>query len=206
MVAAAAATEHAISHHQPRAVLNFGCAGSHVRDQFPGDVIIGTQSVAHATVRIDQQGEEIFASNVFSVGNDDQAANVFASDPQLVDLASQAAKEWQPDPWPLGDAPRAPEVRLGVVGSADVWTQHHARLDLLHQRHLTVCEDMEAAAIAQIAALHGVPFLTIKDISNNEFLDATDFSDAGAGLLEVEVGRRAAELTRRVLERLSLSC
>jgi nucleoside phosphorylase len=65
---------------------------------------------------------------------------------------------------------------------------------------------MEAAAIAQIAGLHGVPFLTIKDISNNEFLDATDFSDEGAGLLESEVGRRAAELTRRVLERLSLGC
>jgi len=204
MVASAAATEHAISHHRPRCVLNFGCAGSHVRDQYPGDVIIGTQSVAHATVRIDHTGEEVFASNLFTVGQDGQGANVFASDGELVALAQEAARDWQPAPWPVGDAPRLPEVREGVIGSADVWTQHHPRLDLLHKRHLTLCEDMEAAAIAQVAGLHNVPFLTIKDISNNEFLDATDFSDEGAGLLEVEVGRRAAELTRRLLERLAI--
>jgi adenosylhomocysteine nucleosidase len=202
MVAAAAATEHAIATHRPRAILNFGCAGSHVRDQYPGDVVIGSGAVAHATVRIAQGGEEIFASNVFSVGNDNQAANVFSCNPGLIELAQAAAAGWQPDPWPVGDAPRAPGVHLGYIGSADIWTQHPARLDILHSRHKTLCEDMEAAAIAQIAGLHGVPFLTIKDISNNEFLDPTDFSDEGAGILESELGRRAAELTWRVLERM----
>lgn len=204
MVAAAAATEHVVARYQPTAVLNFGCTGSHVRDQYPGDVVIGSGSVAHATFRIAPDGEEIYDRNVFSVGSDSQAANVFESDPRLVAVARDAARGWLPDPWPVGDPPRLPGVRVGYVGSADVWTQHSDRLEVLHGRHQTLCEDMEAAAIAQVAALHGVPFLTIKDISNNEFLDVTDFSEHGAGILEEELGRRAAELTWRVLERMTL--
>lgn len=199
MVAAAAATEHVITRYEPSVVLNFGCTGSHVRDQFPGDVIIGAGSVSHAPVRIDAEGAEIFSIGGFGVGEDAESANYFASDPGLVRLAQRVAETWQPGPWPVGTAPRPPRVVTGNVGSGDVWNQHIIRLERLNQLHGTLCEDMEAAAIAQIATLHGVPFLTIKDISNNEFLEVTDFDDHGAGILEAELGRRAAELTWRVL-------
>jgi nucleoside phosphorylase len=59
---------------------------------------------------------------------------------------------------------------------------------------------MEAAAIGQVAALHRAPFLTIKDISNNEYHRATDL----AGDLEAfpfdEVGKRAAALLYATIE------
>lgn len=52
MVAAAAATEYAITMWQPRCVLNFGCAGAHTREVLPGDLIIGTSLVSHGRMRM----------------------------------------------------------------------------------------------------------------------------------------------------------
>jgi nucleoside phosphorylase len=63
---------------------------------------------------------------------------------------------------------------------------------------------MEAAAIAQVCALHGVPFLTIKDLSNNEFHAQTDIAGGFTDFPTEEVGKRAAALTHRLLEVLSL--
>ncbi|MEJ7839459.1 MAG: 5'-methylthioadenosine/S-adenosylhomocysteine nucleosidase [Thermomicrobiales bacterium] len=203
MVAAAAASQHLLSQHDPQVMLNFGCTGSHVREQYPGDVVIGAASIAHAPVRIDAVGNEIFTSGGFGVGEDAEADHIFPSGSGLVLLAQSIAETWQPDPWPVGSPPRLPGVRTGNVGSGDVWNQHLARLDALHARYGTLCEDMEAAAIAQVAAMHDVPFLTIKDISNNEYHDVTDFDEHGAGILEAELGKRAATLIWRILESLA---
>jgi nucleoside phosphorylase len=119
------------------------------------------------------------------------------ADPGLLEIARHAASGWSPEPWRAGSP--APRVLEGIVASADVWTQSHAGIDAISERHMSLCEDMEAAAIATIAALHGVPYLTIKDISNNELQQATIFDPEGAHLPEAEVGRRAAELTGRVI-------
>jgi nucleoside phosphorylase len=93
--------------------------------------------------------------------------------------------------WP-GDE-RKPNAIAGAIASADVWTQSTARLDAIHQQHTTLCEDMEAAAVGRIAFLHGLPFLPVKDISNNEFLRASDLSDFSDFPVD-EVGKRAAAI------------
>ena len=59
---------------------------------------------------------------------------------------------------------------------------------------------MEAAAIAQVCALHAVPFLTIKDLSNNEFHAASDIAGGFTDFPTAEVGKRAAALVYRLLE------
>ena len=120
-------------------------------------------------------------------------------DPWLRIQAESVADNWSPEPWPVGSPARPPIVTAGVVASADIWTQAPARIERLHARHASLCEDMEAAAIAQICALHTVPFLTIKDISNNELLRTTDaayFDGETAG----QLGRRAAALTLATLQ------
>jgi adenosylhomocysteine nucleosidase len=200
IVAAAAATERAINRHQPRAVLNFGCAGAHRRDIMPGDVIIGDRVVHHNKVHILATGEEHFMGFGYSVGEEKVEAADIPADPKWLTAAEHAADGFKVEDWPVekgwpAEVPhRAPIVRTGSVASADVWTQAHDRLDLLHARHASLCEDMEAAAISQVAALHRVPFLTIKDISNNEYHRSTDI----AGDLEAfpfdEAGKRAAAL------------
>ena len=170
---AAAATEHLIASHRPRVVLNYGCSGAHRRDILPGDVVIGEAAVHHGAVHILASGEEHFVGSSYDVGGESMNPAEIPADPALLALAREAAAGWTPEPWPrdLGWPPtvpyREPLVHSGVIASADIWTQAHARLELLHQRHRSLCEEMEAAAIAHICARHGVPFLAIKDISNN---------------------------------------
>jgi hypothetical protein len=49
---------------------------------------------------------------------------------------------------------------------------------------------MEAAAIAQVCGRHGVPFMTVKDISNNEFHALTDLGGNISVLHQCPTGRR----------------
>lgn len=202
MIRAAAATEATIHRHRPDAVLNFGCTGAHRRDVNIGDVIIGTRAVPHATMIITPEGVNRYHlhDNVDAPGPGETG---IPADPGLLAIARHAASGWLPEPW-RAESP-APRVLEGVVASADVWTQSHAGIEAISERHLSLCEDMEAAAIATISALHGVPFLTIKDISNNELQQATIFDPEGAHLPEAEVGRRAAELTGRVIAAIAQS-
>jgi adenosylhomocysteine nucleosidase len=208
MVNAAAGAEHLIGDYAPRALLNFGCAGAHRRDILPGDVIIGDGTVHHGAVHILATGEEYFPGKDYQVTGETVASTELATDPGLRGLAVEAAAGWTPDPWPRGlnlppdVEPRAPRVHLGRVASADIWTQFHERIDSLHARHGSLCEDMEAAAIAQVCGRHDVPFLTVKDISNNEFHALTELEGDIEVLPAAEIGRRAAELLLRTIARI----
>jgi adenosylhomocysteine nucleosidase len=208
MVNAAAASEHLIGTYAPRALLNYGCAGAHRRDILPGDVIIGDGTVHHGAVHILASGEEFFPGKEYQVTGETVASTELTTDPGLRGVAVEAAAGWTPEPWPRGlnlpsdMAPRAPQVHLGRVASADIWTQFHERIDSLHTRHGSLCEDMEAAAIAQVCGRHGVPFLTVKDISNNEFHALTDLEGDIEVLPAAEIGRRAAQLLLRIIARI----
>ena len=59
---------------------------------------------------------------------------------------------------------------------------------------------MEAAAIAQVCGRHGVPFMTVKDISNNEFHALTDLEGDIEVLPANEIGRRAVALLLRAID------
>ncbi|MDQ3043614.1 MAG: 5'-methylthioadenosine/S-adenosylhomocysteine nucleosidase [Chloroflexota bacterium] len=205
MVSAAAATARLILQYQPRAILNFGCAGAHTREIAPGDVVIGSSYVNHGAVHILPNGEEHYAGFAYEVGREAMTPKELPANADLLDFAHRMAADWSPESWPpdLGwpsEIPyRRPRVHTGPVASADIWTQAHARLDLLHARHGTLCEDMEAAAIAQVCAPHRTPFLAVKDISNNEFHGVTDIPGGFPEFPTAEVGKRAAALIERML-------
>jgi adenosylhomocysteine nucleosidase len=208
MVNAASGTEHVIGRYGPRAVFNFGCVGAHRRDILPGDVIIGSGAVNHGAVHVLHDGSEYFPGQEYQFAGETVALTELTTDRELREATIAAAEGWSPEPWPHGlNLPpaieqRPPETHVGRVGSADQWTQAHPRLDMLHGRHGTLCEDMEAAAIAQVCARHGVPFMTVKDVSNNEYHVLTELVGEIDVLPAEEVGRRSAELVLRTLERI----
>jgi nucleoside phosphorylase len=205
MVRAAAATEAAIAAHRSDAVLNFGCTGSHSNDINVGDVVIGTRAVAHSTMVVGPDGASRFDLHDGKEPPPPGETGI-AADPSLLAIARTAATGWQPDPWQSASGHNpAPRVHEGIVASADIWTQSHASIAALAERHHSLCEDMEAAAIATVCQLHDVPFLTIKDISNNELQQATIFDPSLGHLPEAEVGRRAATLAGRVLDAIALA-
>src|SRR5438093_29583 len=96
-----------------------------------------------------------------------------AIEPELVHLRGMlppaAAREWRHEPWPVGVgwpegvAHRAPRVVVGTVCSGDRWNRAPATIRALAEQHESLCEDMEAAALALTCLSHDVPFLAIKD-------------------------------------------
>jgi adenosylhomocysteine nucleosidase len=202
---AAAATERVIDTHSPTAIVNYGCAGAHHRDIMPGDVVIGERYVNHSRLQILPTGEERYVGFKYEVSGEYFEAADLAADPHLLEVTKAAAATYEPEPWPRDllwpetVSYRHPKIHSGTVVSADIWTQAHDRLDVLHGRHASLCEDMETASVAQICALHGVPFVSIKDISNSEYHRASDLTEFG-DFPTAEVGKRAAGLALRVVE------
>lgn len=205
MLSAAAVTEAVIAGYSPAAVLNYGCTGAHRPDLLPGDLVVGARTVAYDSVKTDALGNELRARMWYLKGGIQHKVSYLPAAPRLLNVALRAGREWEGrhELWPLAagwppSAPhRAPLLVVGTVVSADRWNRAPERIRALAARHESLCEDMEAAAIALTCASHDVPFLTIKDISNNELLRATDesFVDETEG----QLGRRAAALTLTTL-------
>jgi adenosylhomocysteine nucleosidase len=203
MVNAGAAFARALAECEPSVVVNYGCAGAHRPEIRPGEVVIGDRYVHHRAVTILPTGVERHSG--VPVDPDDITAfhDYFDADTRLLDLAKEAIEGWSPSVWP--DSPHLePRIFFGPVASADAWTQETGMIERINDEHGTLCEDMEAAALAQIAFMHGLPFLAVKDISNNEFDAATIHGEVGPTLaaVEQEVGRRAFEVIRRLLANL----
>lgn len=208
MVAAGAAAEAAIDRYRPRAVMNYGCTGAHREDILVGDVVVGTACIAADHGRLRPGGRfEYRPARLFADGKH-RDVEAFPAGSALLAVAESVVGNgrWPREPWPEAHWPqgiphRAPRVWFGPVASADRFTQDTDALRALHAQHATLCEDMEAAAIAQICTLHDLPFLTVKDISNNEFHTVSTFDKGGTfTALERELGKRAGSFLFALLE------
>ena len=200
LINAAAATAALCVLARPRALLNYGCAGAHRDDLGPGDVVLGERVVHVSSQIVLPSGERKHMGFDFHVDDARTQAEAIAADPGLLALARRVAEGCALPPWP-GEA-ESPRVLVGPVASADIWTQHGESIRTLHDLHGSLCEEMEAAAIAQVAAIHGVPFLAVKDISNNELRRATEANARGWPSLEAlapELGRRAALVVEAIV-------
>lgn len=205
MTSAAAATEALIARYHPAAILNYGCTGAHRPDLLPGDLVIGSRVVAVDRVTVEADGSEKYEGMLYLHTGIPKKVEYLLAEPSLLALAIRKATmlEEQHEPWPLesGWPPsiphRPPRHVIGTISSSDRWNQAPERIRRLVAQHDSMCEDMEAAAIALICASHDVPFLSIKDISNNELLRTTDehfFIET-----EGQLGRRASALTLALL-------
>ncbi len=212
MVAAGAATEAVIGRYAPRGVLNYGCTGAHREDILPGDVVVGTACIAYAGGRLLPGGVFEYKKPRLYRDGEDRRVDAYPVSDALLALAESvaAAGTWQREAWPQAHWPatmphRPPRVFFGPVASADRFTQDPDALRALHAQHASLCEDMEAAAIAQVCAIHDLPFLPVKDISNNEFLAQSTFEkETGTFyLLHGELGKRAAAFLFALLQRLA---
>ncbi len=201
LVNAAAATSALCLLDPPDILLNYGCSGAHREDLGPGDVVIG-DSVVHFSAQIVRpDGTRDYMGFDYVAGGERVQLEAIPTPPDLVALAERCAARVQIPAWPGYDAP--PRVHTGTIASADIWTQHGESIRSLHDLHGSLCEEMEAAAIAQVAAIYGIPFLPVKDVSNNELLKATGGATErgwpSLGEQEPEVGRRAALLVEAVV-------
>ncbi len=209
MASAAAAAEAAIQRFAPLAVLNYGCSGAHRADLLPGDIVIGERVVSLDRIMLEADGTEQRLQMWYEHAGELKGIESATASPELLDLAIRisAPLEGAHDPWPSavgwpeGIAHRVPQVVTGTIGTSDRWIRSPARIAQLTAIFQSDCEEMEAAAIALTCLTHDVPFLAIKDISNNELLRTTDhrFETETAG----QLGRRAAALILGMLREMT---
>ena len=204
MTSAAAITEAVIVRYQPVAVLNSGCAGAHRTDLLPGDIVVADRVVAYDNVREAPDGTLSFGNMHYLSRGIPRSVSALDADPDLLQLATRVPGTFDPwlvdVGWPAGVPHRPPRVAVGTVVSADHWNRAESTIRGLASQFDSLCEDMEAAAVALVCASHDLPFLAIKDIANNELLRATQ---SGRALLaeigEHQLGRRSAAFVRALL-------
>ena len=193
LINAAAATSALCALDPPTVLLNYGCAGAHRDDLRPGDVVLAERIMHVSAHVILPNGERQPTGFDYHVGEKRTQTEAITADRALLDQARAAADRAEIPCWPGSDEP--PRVLVGTVASADVWTQHGESIRTMHDRYGSLCEEMEAAAAAQVAAMYGIPFLAIKDISNNELRKATALTRPGWPSLDDlgdQLGLRAA--------------
>lgn len=207
LINAAAATSIVCDELDPRAVVNYGCSGAHRSELDCGDVVVGERIVHLSSVIVQPDGEQRYAGFRLNIDGEVVVRDAMFSDPLLVESALAEASSVDLPAWP--GIEHRPRVVAGTVGSADVWNQNDAGILAHHHKHGTLCEEMEAAAIAQICSLYEIPFLAVKDISNNELkqksaLASEDILDA-ITLDDVrdEIGLRAALIVESVIHSLA---
>jgi adenosylhomocysteine nucleosidase len=172
----------------PSAVISCGCSGAHRAEIAKGCVVVGTEvkPVAQAKILVDGS---VVPKGYRCTCQTPLIPSLYAN-PQLLAAARAVA------------AARYPEgaILFGPVASSDTWMCAIAKIHELHALFGTLCEEMEASAVAQVCDDFSIPFLAIKDISNNELHHqsklAKEATRQSAGGLDLSsIGQSAAAMT-----------
>jgi adenosylhomocysteine nucleosidase len=211
---AGAATERVVGQFSPAFVLNGGAAGAHDRDLLPGDAVVGSRyAILFPPSRqtfLGDGGPRTFRKGIrFRKGGARVHLDDCGACPDLLRLGLAAARRvvpafgrWMAPGWPAGVAPRPGVVTEGLVGSTDVWTSDPTEVAALHALYGAKCEDMESAWVAQVCALHDLPFLAVRVVSNSEAACPIAAADVPRAI--AAAGTRAAAVLAALVRDLSL--
>lgn len=175
MVNAAVATTLLIRDYQPELIINQGTAGAISEVLRVGDLVIGAAAVPFGAVRtasrprgagMDLEGWTPMPRRL-RLDGERVAFERFPSDPDLVEAALRLEH-------------RGGRVVKGVVGSGDQWNRELDKLAWARRVFGIDSEDMESAAVAQVARAFGVRFLPVRIISNSEMHDPVFHEETGA--------------------------
>jgi nucleoside phosphorylase len=103
---------------------------------------------------------------------------------------------WEGPGWPESEPRRSGRAVAGTIGSTDLWHVDAHDIRAYREAYGTACEDMESAFVAQVCALHAVPFLAVRAISDNEAAARLPEADALPAI--AAAGARAAAVLVRL--------
>ena len=162
-----------------------GSAGAVAPEVEIGDVIIGAKVIPHDAGVYLSKGFR-FCGVMASDSQGRQGwVRAFQADPHLVQAALSAGEDLL---WPRRSGKRTSAVRVGTIVTGDQVIFSQAKKEWLHRTFEALAVEMEGAAVAQVAAANGRPWLVVRAIS--------DQADASTGfdfipLLDYLVDRRS---------------
>ena len=143
-VNAARCTQLLIDRFSPSAIVNTGIS--------VGDVVVATGVLQH-DFDVTAFGH---AKGYLCTGGDDTAATVFPADEALSGCFAAAAQAI------LGEG----HVHRGLIATGDQFISGAEHKSALYSEFRAMAAEMEGGAIAQVAAMDGVPFAVIRSISD----------------------------------------
>ncbi len=157
---ALAATLAGIAAFRPRAIVSQGMAGAHHEQLRPGDIVVAERTVDYSAFRSSREGgaaEPLHHRFRSPEGGFQEFRGGFPSDPGLISMFASQPNEHG-------------RVWRGVAGSAYQYNRVKSDIQAIRERCGTDCEDMESAFAAGGAAIHNIPFVAVRMISNSEFV------------------------------------
>lgn len=207
---AGAAGERIIAEFKPDAILQGGSAGGLNKNLLPGDIVVGNKYVVLASkdttesrlslglnpslLRFRKNHKRFYYDYI--EGNGKLLA--FAWEVIMESMTSLPA--WS-GPGLEGGINRPPKFIVGTIGSADTWTTDLDEVQRLNTEYGAECEDMESAYLALICALHDIPFLAIRAISDNAFHQKLDPDQVNAAL--AAAGETSAKIVAGVIKKMA---
>ncbi len=154
----------AINKYNPEIIVNEGTAGSHSLDIKRGDLIIGNKVVYIGGYKTPIKGLNDGSNSLeWTITDfqhkDDKDTTEYKADENLVELAKE-----------INDF-KYGKIRIGIIGSGDVFNKEIDRINYIHSKLDTSCEEMESAAVYKVAQTLNVPVIGFRIISNNELLN-----------------------------------
>lgn len=150
-VNAARCTQLLIDLFHPDYIINSGIAGGVDKSLCVGDVVIGKELVQH-DFDVTAFGH---AKGYLCTGERDDIPTVFHADEKLISLLEESAKGLVKG-----------KVYTGRIASGDIFVADRALKQSIYQEFGAAAVEMEGAAIAQTAVYAGVPFVTLRVISD----------------------------------------
>jgi adenosylhomocysteine nucleosidase len=158
-----------------------GTAGAVAPEIEVGDVVIGTRVIPHDAGVYLSEGFK-FCGVMASDGQGRPGwVRAFQADPHLVQAALSTGEDLL---WPRGARKRIPAVRVGTIVTGDQVIFSQAKKEWLHRTFEALAVEMEGAAVAQVAAANGRPWLVVRAISDQadastgfDFIPLLDYLD-----------------------------
>ena len=161
--AAAAAAQLIIERYNPRALINFGAAGSLVDNLRVGDVVVAEKLYQGDVGVVHGEG---FRHTGAACHQGDEAVFVreYETDPSLIGAARNVAREM---PRLDGGA----SIRFGPVVSCDQVILSREFREELRRNFDAMVVEMEGASVAHVASMNRCGFLVVRSVSDAVDLD-----------------------------------
>jgi len=184
-VNATMALQWLIDRHAPDVLLNFGSSGAIAPQLRVGDVVIADQVVPYDVGVFLERG---FVTTGNELPNRGHAHwRVFPADPRLVHLAQKATERAK---LASSDGNRPGRAWVGTIASGDQVIFADEQKRWLHETFGALAVENEGAAVAQVAAAHGLPWLVLRGISDTadahaafDYTPLLRYADEGTGWL-----------------------
>ena len=146
-----------------------GVAGAVDAKLQPGDILIATQLVQHDYGKLKGDAFTPWMLNMPEADGTTKKVFQFDTDPELVKLAFETAKRTKFKQINItlpGYKKRAPGVFKGIVATGDQFVASARKREWLAGQFNASAVEMEGAAVAQVCATYGVPFLVVRAMSD----------------------------------------